>query len=107
FTPASPPPLHGPPPPQVAPMSQLKSAALGFVALALASGPAFAQGDAMAKGAMASDAMAVSKTDALTIKACKARSHDAMMKSAQCQKMAKAHPSAMGAGMAKDGAMAK
>ena len=89
-------------------MSHPKSAALGFAVLALASGPALAQGgSSMAKGAMASDAIAVSKSDAMTIKACQAMSHDAMMKSAKCQKMAKAHPSAMGDGMAKDGAMMK
>ena len=100
-----------------------KSTGLALAALILAGAPALAQtsgsmpqgsmgstaqgamgSTAMASGAMGKDAMGLSKADASAVKACNAMSHDAAVKSAKCQRVAKAHPGAV-TSIASTGAM--
>lgn len=96
-------------------MNPLKATTLSLAMLTLAGGAAFAaesgsmmkSDGAMHADSMAAAPMAMSAKDMKTMKACKAMSHDKMMKTKSCVTIAKMHPDAMKGGgmMQHDGAM--
>ena len=73
---------------------------IGAIALMALAGSAYAQapapsGDAMKRGAMASEKPKMSSADMATMKKCKAMTADAMAADTKCKALVAAHPDAM------------